>query len=282
MKYLLYFISILLVFSITSCKEKKAESRILFLHHSTGGRIWKGDVSTSKLRRFIARYNENFQKNQVPLLVKKYNKENDKNYIIEDLIFPKAEPYGWKNYPFDYYNIWVENSGEDLFMEEPTLEILTDKNDVIIFKHCFPVSNIQPDDQTPDINSEWPTLANYKLQYNAIREKLHEFPNTKFIVFTGAVQVEYHLKEEEARRAKDFFNWVKAEWDQPGDNIFIWDFYDLQTEGGLYFNNNYAASHEDSHPNPEFAGRVAELFVQRMIDIIENNGEKTTLTGTKK
>ena len=50
-------------------------------------------------------------------------------YFIEEKIFPKAEPYGWNNYPYDYYNIWVKNAGEQPFMEEPTLEILTKEYD---------------------------------------------------------------------------------------------------------------------------------------------------------
>ena len=32
--------------------------------------------------------------------------------------FPKPNPYGWNNYPYDYYNIWVKNAGEELYMEE--------------------------------------------------------------------------------------------------------------------------------------------------------------------
>jgi len=30
------------------------------------------------------------------------------------------------------------------------------------------------------------------------------------------------------------------EWDEAGDNIFIWDFYSYETEGGLYLLDKYA------------------------------------------
>ncbi len=125
-----------------------------------------------------------------------YNKENNKNYLIKEIAFPKAAPYGWHNYPYDYYNIWVKHAGNEPYMEEPTLEILTRQYQVISFKHCFPVSNIQPDKDSADINSDYKSLANYKLQYAALRDKLHEFPDTKFIVWTGAALAKGAVSEE--------------------------------------------------------------------------------------
>ena len=164
-------------------------------------------------------------------------------------------------------------------MEEPTLEMLIRKYDVIIWKHCFPVSDILPDDTIPDINSEKKTLGNYKLQYAALKEKMHKFPNTIFIVWTGAALVKGATTEEKAQRAKNFFNWVRYSWDEPGDNIFLWDFYQLETDGGLYMKDEYASGIKDSHPNPSFSAKVYPLFCQRIVDIIETGGNKTTLTG---
>jgi hypothetical protein len=220
-------------------------------------------------------------KAQIPLLFAHYNDNSLQNYSISELNFPKASPYGWNNYPYDYYNIWVKNAGSKAYLKEPTLEMLTEDYNVIVFKHCFPVSNIVPDAITPDIDSDIKSLQNYKLQYQAIKEKMHEFTDTKFIVFTGAVQVKALLTEEEAIRAREFYTWVTQEWDQPDDNIFIWDLYELQTEGGLYFKDEYAVSSDDSHPNKTFAGRAANLLFNRLIDVIENNGLTTSLTGEK-
>ena len=71
------------------------------------------------------------------------------------------------------------------------------------------------------------------------------------------------------------------EWDLPGDNIHLWDLYTLETEGGLYFKDDYAVSQNDSHPNVEFAGTAVQLLFNRIVDIIENNGNGTKLTGEK-
>jgi hypothetical protein len=259
---------------------------IIFLHHSTGGVIWnstKPSFVTKAVRKINKRFTDVFSKKaRLPLLFEKYNEEYGKNYIIKEMAFPKASPYGWHNYPYDYYNIWVKNAGEKPYMEEPTLEMLTKEYQVIIFKHCFPVSNIQADQDSADINSDLKTISNYKLQYLALRDKLHEFPDTKFILFTGAAQVKSNVTEDEAKRARAFFEWVTDEWDLPADNIYLWDLYKLQTEGGLYFKDKYSVSQTDSHPNEDFAGKAVKLLFNRVIDVIKDNGNGTTLKGEKK
>lgn len=279
-------ILILLAFSINSCKEKenKSDMNIIFLHHSTGDIIWHGkklSIFTRAVRKASKDLANLIAKAELPSLFDKYNKETGRNYFIKEMIFPKAVPYGWHNYPYDYYDIWVKHAGNQPYMEEPTLEMLTKNYQVIVFKHCFPVSNIQPDKDSADINSDYKSLANYKLQYTALKDKLREFPDTKFILWTGPALVKSANSEESAVRAREFFTWVKEKWDQPDDNIYLWDFYELETEGGLYLKEEYAASETDSHPNYEFARRVTTLIFNRIIDVIENGGTKTNLKGEK-
>jgi len=280
-------LAIIIFIFLGSCKSghNAPETNIIFLHHSTGAIIWKGAITspiTKAIRRISASYAEKVDaREHLPWLFDKYNRKYSTNYLIKEQPFPKAEPYGWNNDPYDYFNIWVKNEGPSPFMNEPTLEILTKDFDVIIFKHCFPVSNIQADKDTADLYSDIKTIANYKLQYLALREKMHQFPDTKFILFTGAAQVKSNISEEEAKRAREFFAWVISSWDIPEDNIFIWDLYNLETEGGLYLKEEFAVSSEDSHPNYYFAGRAYKLLFNRIIDVIDNNGITTKLTGEK-
>ena len=258
---------------------------ILYIHHSTGGVIWQGEKASIIMRaarKISTKLAEAVgSKAKLPSLFDKYNQENNKNYLIKEIVFPKAAPYGWHNYPYDYYDIWVEHAGNEPYMEEPTLEMLTKLYQVISFKHCFPVSNIQPDKDSAYINSDYKSLANYKLQYNALRDKLHEFPDTKFIVWTGAALAKGAVSEEAAMRAREFFTWVKEEWDLPEDNIWLWDFYELETEGGLYLKDEYATSDTDSHPNTVFASNAVGLIFNRIVDVIESNGTGTNLKGEK-
>lgn len=262
---------------------KSSDTNIIFLHHSTGSYIWNGTKRTFIIK-VVSRISDPLaemmtKSPRVPAYIQEHNEQNQTDYRITEMPFPKISPYGWNNYPYDYYNIWVKHAGEEPYMEEPTLEMLTKDYQVIIFKHCYPSSNIQADQDSADINLDLKTLANYKLQYNALKKKMHEFPDTKFILFTGAVQVQYYLSEEEGKRAKVFHDWVTNEWNEEGDNIYLWDLYTLQTEGGLYFKDDYALTPYNSHPGGDFSKRVSRLFANRIIDVVENDGKKTTLTG---
>jgi hypothetical protein len=260
MRYILIiFISLLLV----SCKTNhKDMTKIVFLHHSTGSSVWVG-----KTNKYIYRLTK---QGDVQKYLARYNSRNKTNYNINEFSFPKKTPYGWNNYPYDYYNIWVKNAGNQPYMEEPTLEILTKEYDVIIFKHCFPGTRIAEDTGKPDIDSDEKRIENYKLQYNALKNKMHEFPNNKFIVWTPAACVKNKITPEEAKRAQTFYNWMVNEWDEKGDNIFIWDFYKFETEGELYLSDKNALSPDNCHPGKEFSARVAPLFGQHIIDVIED------------
>ncbi len=240
--------------------DPNADINILFLHHSTGRNIWKGGVKE---------------------WFKKYNYDHGTNYSMVEQDFPKRMPYGWNNYPFDYWNIWVDHAGDKPYKDEPTLEMITKKFDVVIWKHCFPCSNIEPDTGKPDITASRKTIGNYKLQYEALKEKMKEFPETKFIVWTGAALVKENTDEPTAMRAMEFFNWVREEWDEKGDNIFIWDFQSLETEGDLYLKDEYAKEPSNSHPNEDFSRRTAPLFCQRIVDVIEGRGDSGNIDGSK-
>ena len=138
--------------------------KIIFLHHNTGKQIWLGGTS-----KYI---NKLTGKSDFRNYFKEYNSSHKTNYHIHEMVFPKDKPYGWKNYPFDYYNIWVKNGGSQYYLEEPILEILTGRYDVIIFKHCYPVSQIIEDTGSPDIDSEEKRLENYKLHYKALKRRM--------------------------------------------------------------------------------------------------------------
>ena len=235
-------------------------TKIIFLHHSTGKNIWHGGVKD---------------------WFKNYTTTNNIFYCLKEQNFPKESPYGWYNYPFDYWNIWVNHAGDQPYKDEATLEIITQKYDVVILKHCFPVGNIEEDIGEPDVSSNIKRLENYKVQYESLKEKMKQFGQTKFIVWTIPALVEKATTEEKASRAQEFYKWVKNEWDEKGDNIYIWDFYELETEGGLYLKNEYAKGSENSHPNEAFSKTVAPYFCQRIVDVIEGRGDTSNITGKK-
>jgi len=276
---LLFYKTILLAFVVTGCSKHNPSPNnimskpinIAFLHHSTGGVIDRGN--TSKV------YYKLFGKGDVSKFFSKYNKLNGTKFNYKSIIFPKKDGYGWNNYPFDYYNIWVKHAGKIPYSGEPTLEILTQKYDVIIFKHCYPVGEIIFDNGHPDVNSEEKRIENYKEQYFELKKKLHTFPETKFLIWTGAALVQSETTPEKAQKVREFFEWVKRDWDEPGDNIFIWDFFGLETEGGLYLKNEYATAPDNSHPSVAFGDKVTPLFCKRIIDVVQNEADNTSITG---
>jgi hypothetical protein len=241
---------------LSSIMKQQLMKKIMFLHHSTGSGIWTGNTN-----RYVYKLTK---KGDVQKFFDNYNNQ------ISELSFPKSAPYGWNNYPFDYYNIWVKNGGEKEYMEEPTLEILTKKFDVIIFKHCFPVCRLMEDTGSPNIDSDEKRIENYKLQYNALKRKMHDFPDNKFIVWTPAACTRTKMTEDEAGRTQRFYRWMIDEWNEKGDNIFIWDFYKYETEGGLYLKEEYASGPDNSHPNRKFSGAIAPLFGKFIVDVIES------------
>jgi hypothetical protein len=225
------------------------KARIVLLHHSTGRCIWNGGV---------------------PGWFDRYNAANSTAYRIEEMDFPKREPYGWSNYPYDYWNIWVNHAGREPYMGEPTLEMLTARYDTIIWKHCFPVSAVGADSGPGDVADETRTLANYKLQYEALKQKMHQFGCTKFIVWTSAALVEARTNQAQAQRSAEFVRWVRDEWAQDDDNIFVWDFHALETDGGLYLKPDYAQGETNSHPTEEFSAMAAPLLFETIVSAIRS------------
>ncbi|MCW3804125.1 hypothetical protein [Plebeiibacterium marinum] len=284
-KTTLAFLLILFLFSCSK-NEIKYDEKIVLLHHSTGRIIYEGGKDQTFIYKAARKVNSklaNFIKGK-PMVLKQfenYNTKNEYKYQIEEKTFPKLSPYGWQNYPYDYYNIWVKNGNNENYMEEPTLRTLTKEYKTIIIKHCFPVCNIKENLDSADINSKTRTLDNYKLQYDALKKLFHKYPNNNFIVFTGAAQVKSQITKEEAIRAKQFFDWVVNSWDIKEDNIYIWDLYSLQTEDSIYFKEDFARSETDSHPNKKFAEKASKLLFQRILDILKTGGKSTLVTGEK-
>jgi len=235
----------------SSASAMPTTAKILFLHHSTGEVIWNGGV---------------------PAWFTSYNAQHGTRYQITEQAFPKNDPYGWNNYPYDYWNIWVRHAGAKAYQGEPTLEMLATRYDVIVWKHCFPVSNVIPDIGRPNISSSDKRLENYKLQYEALKQKMRSFPNTRFVVWTSSALIKSASNDAEADRSRAFVDWVRGTWDERGDNIYVWDFWQLETGGGRYLAPSNAGG-GDSHPNATFAKRVAPAFAQRVVDAIEGRGD---------
>ncbi|WP_321373620.1 T9SS type A sorting domain-containing protein [uncultured Draconibacterium sp.] len=250
-------LSVIILFLSTSIGISQ---NAVFLHHSTGANVYsEGDVSG---------------------FINNYNTENGTDIQITERSYPNT-PYPWQNYPYDYWNLWINNECNNNSSGIECLESLAASFDIIIWKHCFPGAGIKDGGAEGNINSSNKTIANYKLQYQALRDKMDELPNTHFIVWTLAPLHRLATNEEDAARAGEFVDWVKNQWlyEDSNDhlNIHIFDFFGIvaQTEEnpdhGFQYSMKYdfERSHEnsDSHPNTVANETAGPLFAQFIIDV---------------
>ena len=138
---------------------------IIFLHHSTGDGVYNvGNVAS---------------------WFTSYNSSHNTTYQIVERAYPNT-PYPWDNYPYDYWNLWINGACNSSDPDIECMNTLTQSNDVIIYKHCFPGAAVLADTGSPSISSNRKSLENYKLQYRALRNMMDSYPDNIFIVWTLA------------------------------------------------------------------------------------------------
>lgn len=132
------------------------------------------------------------------------------------------------------------------------------ENEIIMFKSCFPNSNLQGSLSDPvpaissnplrgqDSSSEYHTLANAKGIYKDLLEYFRTRQDKLFIVVT-APPVSDPTYSTNARALN---NWLVNEWlsGYPYQNVFVFDFYNvLTTNGGSPLANDLGRSDGNHH-----------------------------------
>ncbi|NJK85725.1 MAG: T9SS type A sorting domain-containing protein [Bacteroidales bacterium] len=253
------------IFLICFVTHNGISQKVIFLHHSTGENL----------------YNEG----NVPERIEGYNLEHGTNYEITEFAYPNW-PYPWDNYPYDYWNLWVSNACDTTKANVQCLYKLCSSYDVIIFKHCYPGSAILEDEEIPNIASNVKTIANYKLQYRALRDLMDNFPNNKFIVWTLAPLHRLSTNPQKGERSRQFVEWVTNEWlsedGKQHTNIYLFDFWEYTAEHSTTPENGkvnclkyiYERDHSsgDSHPNQFANETIGPLFADFIIQTIQSSG----------
>lgn len=256
----LYFVLCFIMLSLSLFGQK-----IIFLHHSTGAGVYNGG-------------------NGLPQWFTDYNTNHASSYAISEISYPNT-PYAWANYPYDYWNLWI-NAGQcnNTNAGIRCLDWFTSNYNVIIFKHCFPGAGIVANSGSPLVSSSTKSIENYKLQYRALRTLMDSYPNNKFIVWTLAPLHRNATNTESAARAREFVNWVKSEWltedSKSHPNIYIFDFFGYAAESNPSPANGkvnclkyeYEGDHNgsDSHPNETANSTIMPLFGQFIVDALTN------------
>jgi len=238
--------------------------RLIFIHHSTGEN-WLRD-GYGNLGRTLG----------------------ESNYFVSDT------NYGWGPYGIgdstDIVN-WPQWFGPErddqvlaaLFGESAQNSEYTrnlsnpgGENEIILFKSCFPNSELRGNPNDPPASSGYDyTVRSAKLVYNELLDYFATRQDKLFVVITAPPLSDGTY----ANNARAFNNWLVNEWlqDYPYQNVAVFDFYNTLTDPQHHhwFNNGeiehvtgvggntskYASSQGDDHPNAAGSQKATDEFV---------------------
>ncbi|NPV87691.1 MAG: hypothetical protein HPY45_16960 [Anaerolineae bacterium] len=148
------------------------------------------------------------------------------------------------------------------------------ENQIVMFKSCFPNSNLDgnPDDP-PTPGSYDYTVGSAKYIYNSLLEYFITRPDKMFVVITAPPVSDPTF----AKNARAFNNWLMTEWlaGYQGNNVFVFDFYNVLTgtdnhhrwkDGQVEYINNAGGNtlvypSEDDHPSAAGSQKATDEFV---------------------
>jgi len=211
-------------------------SRIIFLHHSVGANL----IEQGDLRQRLTDLGYEFY---------------DHGYNDDGLVLADGTP---ANRDFDVPDDNTDPDGLAGIFAQPldhppdnTFSHLMEY-DVIAFKSCFPVSNIQSDDQ----------LDGYKDYYLSIRSRMDQYPNKIFIVLTPPPEISADTDAQAAARARAFANWLASDEYLSGHpNVFTFNLFDrLADPSTNMLRDDYQGDEGDAHPNELANQTIGPLF----------------------
>lgn len=249
--------------------------RLIFIHHSTGGN-WLADPAHNELG-------------------------GDLGWVLaENNYYVSATNYGWgpdsigdaTDIPnwLDWFTgersaVYLEalytESGQNFgdFGSWPRLEVAPEgENRIIVFKSCFPNSDLEgnPDDEAA--SEGWLTVSNAKYVYNEILKYFATRPDKLFVVITAPPL----SHSGNSKNARAFNLWLVNDWLRENNyslnNVAVFDYYNILTgEDNHHRIINGEVEHTfkagknllvypsgDDHPSMEGNAKATEEFVQML------------------
>ncbi len=232
------------VANLTARLDKHQVKRMVFLHHSVG----EGILTAGGLRDRLLDMN---------ILVKSatygddIGQETDINHWTQK--FNKHMP-----------DIFAFRSHPNLYNTDGTT------NDVVMFKSCFPNSDIIGEGTSPgDAASPEKTIANYKATFEHLQDEMKKYPDKLFIYLTAPPLIPELSPPDNAARARAINDWLTAEFlpeykNETGLNNFaIYDLFDCLADENNYLKTEYRRGIKgDPHPNALGSQEAAKRFVR--------------------
>lgn len=222
-----------------------AYTNVIFLHHSVGDNL----ISQGNVRQEFAEAGYDFW---------------DHNYNWMGIRRPDGSETGYS------YQIPDDNTDPDglanLFAQAVyplPLNALSGllQHEVIVFKSCYPASDIASDDQ----------LQQYKAWYLGMRDVMDAHPDRVFVVMSPPPVNPAGTTLEAAARARAFADWLaSSEYLDGHPNVFAFDFFAelAESDPAAPDYNMLRAEYQDgadSHPNQQANETVGPVFVEAVI-----------------
>jgi len=148
------------------------------------------------------------------------------------------------------------------------------ENEIIMFKSCFPNSDLEGSPDDPPSEAGWLSVGHAKYVYNEILEYFGQHPEKLFVVITAPPLSD----RGNAANARAFNLWLLNDWLEENDyshqNVAVFDFYNLLTgkdghhtfEGGqevhqIASKDTLAYPSGDDHPSKKGSQKATEEFI---------------------
>jgi hypothetical protein len=238
----------LLVLVVEGAQPAVAQgTRIIFLHHSCGANL----IAEGGVRERLTALGYEFY---------------DHGYNEEGLVLADGT---WTGTNFDVPGDNTDPDGYAAIFAQPlhdppdnTFSRLM-QYEVIVFKSCFPVSNIESDLQ----------LQEYRFHYLSIRDRMDQYPDKVFVIVTQPAEVPANSSPAAAARARSFTSWLQSEEYLAGHpNIFVFDFFGLLAGGDNFLRPEYRMDEYDAHPNELANSTIGPILVDFLDQTIRSYG----------
>ncbi len=248
--------------------------KLIFIHHSTGEN-WLADnygnlgLELEANNYFVSDTNYGWGPNSIGdrtdiINWQEWFRSPDTPTIME-AVYNESDQWDWDGW---YY--YTRN------MPDPGGE-----NEIIIFKSCFPNSELNGNPNDPPTPGGDFTVGNAKYIYNDLLNYFRTRPDKLFIIITAPpVQDNSH-----AENARAFNQWLINEWlvGYDGNNVAVWDFYNVLTgpdHHHRFINGQVEHVHEtgantlfypsdDDHPSVVGSQKASEEFIP-MLNVFYN------------
>jgi hypothetical protein len=150
------------------------------------------------------------------------------------------------------------------------------ENQIVMFKSCFPNSDLEGRPDDPPKRGRGLSVGNAKFIYNDLLSYFSTRPDKLFVVATAPPLID----TDYAANARAFNHWLVHDWleenNYPLSNVAVFDFHNILThpdnhhryqDGGVEYDDQhgdgtlYYDSHGDPHPNYEGNRKASAEFV---------------------